>query len=58
MVEVEGIPPPMSKPRLGLAPKMTPIVSVRPYGMGVVMLGILVDGKEDTFGFPQIEGHI
>jgi hypothetical protein len=28
------------------------------YGILMGMLGILMDGKEDTFGIPQIEGPI
>jgi hypothetical protein len=33
-------------------------VGIRIEGMGIVMLGILMDGNEDTIGVPQIEGPV
>jgi hypothetical protein len=58
MVEVEGIPPPMLKPKL--APPLEKIQrwASKIDGMGVEMLGILMDGNDDTTNIPQIEGPI
>jgi hypothetical protein len=55
MVEVEGIPPPMMKPRLGPPLEEDPDVGITTDGMGVGMLGILTKGKEDTIDIPQME---
>jgi hypothetical protein len=58
MVEVEGIPPPMLKPRLDPPLEEDPDVGIKMDGMGIGMLGRLMDGKEDMTGVPQIEGPI
>jgi hypothetical protein len=53
MVEVEGTPPPMLKPRLSPPPEEDPNVGIRMDGMGVGMLGKLKDRKVDTIGAPR-----
>jgi hypothetical protein len=58
MVEVEGIPPPMLQPKLDPPPEGHPGVGIITDGMGVEMLGIWMDGKEDTTDIPQIEGPV
>jgi hypothetical protein len=56
MVEVEGIPLPMMKPRLPPPLEEDPDLGIKIDGMGVGMLGILIEGKVDTINIPQIEG--
>jgi hypothetical protein len=58
MVEVEGIPPLMMKPRLEPPMEGYPAVENIINGMGVGMLGILMDGKEDMTNIPEIEGLV
>jgi hypothetical protein len=55
MVEVEGILLPMPKPRLGPPLKTYSFVGIETDGMGVGMIGILMEGKEDTTNIPQME---
>jgi hypothetical protein len=48
----------MMKPRLDPPLEKNPVVGIRMDGMGMIMLGRLVDGKKDTTSVPQIEGPI
>jgi len=55
MVEVEVIPLPMLKSRLTPPLDKYLGVGLMTNGMGMVMLGILVDGNIDTTNVPQME---
>jgi hypothetical protein len=52
IVEVEGTPPPMMKPRLDPPTKEDPYVGIKMDGMGVGMLDNMTNGIEDTDGVP------
>jgi hypothetical protein len=58
MVEAEGVPPPMMKPRHGPQLENDPIVGIRIEGMGTITLGILMDGKKYMANVPYIEEPI
>jgi hypothetical protein len=58
MEEVEGIPLPILKLRLDPSLEGHPSVGIKIDGMGMRMLGRIVDGKEDMATILQIEGPI
>jgi hypothetical protein len=53
MVEVEGIPLPILKPRLNPPLDRDPIMGIVIDGMGMGMLDILANIKEDTVDIPN-----
>jgi hypothetical protein len=55
ILEAEGDPLSVLKPRLGLPLDGDPNVGITTGGMGVLMLGMFMEGKEVTVDIPQME---
>jgi hypothetical protein len=57
VVEEKGIPPLVLKPRLGPPLEEDIYMVIMTYHMGVGILGIPMEGMEDTTNIPQMETH-